>query len=259
MQASLHIERHGHGPEPVVLLHGWAMHGGVFAPLLDALATCCTLYVVDLPGHGHSRHCDVPLELRQCARAIAAATPPAIWLGWSLGGLIALQAALQRPRQVRALAVICASPCFVRKPDWPCGVEVELFRRFVADLELDYRATLIRFLALEALGSTRARADARELRSAAFARGEPDKHALQAGMALLESTDLRADIAHLSQPSVWIAGARDRLVAKQAMLWGANQCAGQFACIDHAGHAPFLGSADKVANFVRELLPVATL
>ena len=51
---SLHVERSGHGPD-VVLLHGWAMHGGVFAPLVERLASRFTLYLVDLPGHGYSR------------------------------------------------------------------------------------------------------------------------------------------------------------------------------------------------------------
>ena len=91
---SLHIETLGRGPVPLVLLHGWAMHGGVLSPLVDALADRCTMYVVDLPGHGYSRHCGLPLEPSACAAAIAQATPPALWLGWSLGGLIALTAAL---------------------------------------------------------------------------------------------------------------------------------------------------------------------
>ena len=91
---TLHIDKLGHGPAPMVLLHGWAMHGGVMRPLADALTEQCTLYVVDLPGHGWSRSSTVSLEPRACAAAIAAVTPPAIWVGWSLGGLIALTAAL---------------------------------------------------------------------------------------------------------------------------------------------------------------------
>lgn len=255
---NIHIERHGHGSEPVVLLHGWAMHGGIFAPLVAALAERCTLYVVDLPGHGYSRDCAVPLQLDECARAIAAATPPATWLGWSLGGLIALHAAGQYPRRVQALAMLCASPCFVRGPAWKHGVDVDVFRRFGTDLDHDYRGTLMRFLTLEAMGSEHASADTRALREVAFARGEPDKRALQAGMSLLESTDLRSETAYLSPPSLWIAGARDRLVASQAMLWSAKQCDGHYACIEQAGHAPFLGSAETVAGFVHDLLAVAT-
>ena len=59
---SLHVEVAGDGP-PLVLLHGWAMHGGVFGALVDALRDRWTLHVVDLPGHGRSRDSTVPLAL----------------------------------------------------------------------------------------------------------------------------------------------------------------------------------------------------
>ncbi len=48
------IETRGHGPA-LALIHGWAMHGGLFAPLVDRLADRYTLHLVDLPGHGHAR------------------------------------------------------------------------------------------------------------------------------------------------------------------------------------------------------------
>ena len=34
--SDLHVEVIGRGP-PLVLLHGWAMHGGLFAPLVEHL------------------------------------------------------------------------------------------------------------------------------------------------------------------------------------------------------------------------------
>ena len=40
--------------QPLVLLHGWAMHAGIFGPLLDTLADDFELHLVDLPGHGRS-------------------------------------------------------------------------------------------------------------------------------------------------------------------------------------------------------------
>ena len=102
---SLHVERFGHGPS-VVLLHGWAMHGGVFAPLVERLRERCTVHVVDLPGHGLSRDADVPLALDPCVDAITGIVPDdALWCGWSLGGLVALQAA-QRKVPMRGLAML---------------------------------------------------------------------------------------------------------------------------------------------------------
>ena len=81
MSAQLHVEVVGRGP-PLVLLHGWAMHGGVFAPLVERLRERCTLHLVDLPGHGMSRDCGVPLALDACIDAIAAQVPAAPWCGW---------------------------------------------------------------------------------------------------------------------------------------------------------------------------------
>ena len=65
MSADLHIEVHGRGA-PLVLLHGWAMHGGVFAPLVARLADRFELHVADLPGHGRS--CDSAAGCWRCAR-----------------------------------------------------------------------------------------------------------------------------------------------------------------------------------------------
>ena len=73
---SLYIEKAGNGPVPLVLIHGWAMHGGVFAPLVEALAERCTMYVVDLPGHGRSRDCGLALEPQAIAAAIAQSCRP---------------------------------------------------------------------------------------------------------------------------------------------------------------------------------------
>ena len=251
---SLHVEVRGTGPVPVVMLHGWAMHGGVMAPLAEALETRCTVYVVDLPGHGHSRDCGIPLEPSACAAAIAAATPPALWLGWSLGGLIALTAALERPRHARGLAMVCATPKFVRDESWPHGSDGALVRQLATDLETDYHGTLERFLALEAMGSADPRAELRHLRALAFERGEPDLRVLQEGIRILEDTDRRAALPDLAVPSVWTAGRRDRLVHPQAMQWSSAQCGGAFGEIERAGHAPFFGYADAVAQALTPLL-----
>jgi pimeloyl-[acyl-carrier protein] methyl ester esterase len=256
---SLHIEERGHGPVQLVLLHGWAMHGGVLEPLVDALQDQCTMYVVDLPGHGYSRDCGLPLEPHACAAAIAAQTPPAIWLGWSLGGLIALTAALELPRQVRGLAMLCATPKFVRDASWPHGSDGALVHQLASDLETDYHATLERFLALEAMGSADPRAELRHLRELVFARGEPDLRVLQEGIRILETSDRRAALPDLAVRSAWISGRRDRLVPPQAMAWSASQCGGEYTEIQQAGHAPFFGHAGAVAEALQPLLAPSSL
>jgi pimeloyl-[acyl-carrier protein] methyl ester esterase len=252
--SELCIHTEGQGAEHVVLLHGWAMHGGVFTPLLDGLRERCTLHVVDLPGHGLSRDSDVSLQPADCARAIAGRVPPALWLGWSLGGLYALQAALDFPEKVLGLAMLCASARFVRGKDWSHAVSPEILEDFERDLQTDYAGTLERFMALEALGSDCAQADLRKLRTHTFSEHPPALHALVDGLAVLEHTDLRPRVQELVQPSAWIAGRRDRLIPWQAMQWGAAQCGGAFTCVAGGGHAPFIGHTDAVVAALEPLL-----
>jgi len=253
-RAQLHVDVVGDGP-PLVLLHGWAMHGGAFAPLVERLRDRYTLHVVDLPGHGYSRDSTVPLALEACVDAIVDRVPRAPWCGWSLGGLVALHGASTRAGRVPSLAMLCASPRFVRGPDWKYGVSAEIFQDFAEGLRADYRGTLDRFVALEALGSDHAKEEIHALRDGLFARGEPAARVLADGLELLETTDLRARLPSLSTPSLWLAGRRDRLVDPRAVRAAAASCRGaDLDVIEHAGHAPFLTHADAVASRLASFL-----
>ena len=120
---ALHVESRGSGPD-LVLLHGWALHGGVWGPWLDELAKHARLHVLDLPGHGRSAAVATPGDLGALARAVSGSVPPgAAVLGWSLGGMVALELARQRLADITALVLIATTPSFVRRSDWPHGTD----------------------------------------------------------------------------------------------------------------------------------------
>ncbi|MCL1636099.1 pimeloyl-ACP methyl ester esterase BioH [Luteimonas sp. SX5] len=254
--SELHIEIAGDGPA-LVLIHGWAMHGGIFAPLVARLRDRYTLHLVDLPGHGYSHRDDTPLTLEACVAAIAARTPPAVWIGWSMGGLFALHAAATLP-QVRGLAMVCATPRFVvdggadGRP-WPHAVSPDVFAQFARDLETDYRSTLDRFLVLDTIGAEHGREELRTLRQELFSRCEPAPRILQQGLTLLERSDLRDALPQLRVPSLWVSGRRDRLVPPAGMRDAAAMATDStYLDIAGGGHAPFLGHADAVSQAIDE-------
>lgn len=255
MSGALHVEVGGEGP-PLVLLHGWGMHGGVFAPWLPLLQRHHTTHVIDLPGHGRSRDSDVPLQLEACVQALAQQVPArAHWLGWSLGGSIALHAAATRPQALATLTMLCATPRFVRALDWPQGMPREVFAGFGDGLARDWRGTLARFIALEAMGSEHMREELRMLQQALFAHGEPAPRALAEGLALLETADLRDLLPALAVPSLWIAGRRDKLVDARAMHAAATRAPGsRMEVVAHAGHAPFLTHAAALDAVLAQFL-----
>jgi len=251
----MYIETTGAPPDSgrpaIALIHGWAMHGGLFAPLVERLAARFTVHLIDLPGHGHARDDGTALDPRALAADLVARIPDAYWLGWSLGGQVALRAGLDHAQRVRGLILIASSPRFVIGEDWPHGVSPDLFRNFGEALDRDFRGTLEGFLALEALGSPSAQEELRSLKQQAFARGEPAARTLQEGLVLLDEFDVRGELPRLQVPSLWISGRRDRLVPSGAMPAAAALApGGRSEVIAHAGHAPFLGATDQVARLI---------
>jgi pimeloyl-[acyl-carrier protein] methyl ester esterase len=246
----VHVETRGRGPS-IALIHGWAMHGGLFAPLAERLQDRWTLHLVDLPGHGHAHASTRPLDPAALSAELVDAVPDAVWLGWSLGGQFALRCVLDHAPRTRGLVMVASSPRFVQGDDWSHGVRPNLFVDFADALSKDFRATLEGFLALEALGSASAQLELRNLREHAFERGEPAARALLDGLALLDRADLRDALPNLQVPSLWISGRRDRLVPAGAMPAAAALAPRATSLvIADAGHAPFLGAADAVADAI---------
>lgn len=255
----LHIECHGDAGPDLVLLHGWGLHGGIFHGLVEALATRARVWVVDLPGHGWSQTAEVPLTPTAVIAAIRARVPAAHWFGWSLGGLIALQAALDHPDAIHSLTLCAATPCFVQRPHWPEGMPDSAFESFARDLESDWRGTLDRFLVLETLGAAEPMRELHLLRERAAERPAPTPQALQRGLGLLAELDLSAAVAQLQVPSLWLGGQRDRVVSPAALQRAAAATpAAQVHLVARAGHAPFLTHAAEVAEVVLRRMEVWT-
>ena len=87
---NLHVESLGAG-SPILLLHGWGMHSGLWSQIAEQLAQSHRVHLVDLPGHGGSAAC-APYELDALVQQLGAQfMEPLTVVGWSLGGQLALR------------------------------------------------------------------------------------------------------------------------------------------------------------------------
>ncbi|HET6802161.1 MAG TPA: pimeloyl-ACP methyl ester esterase BioH [Casimicrobiaceae bacterium] len=255
--APVHVESLGEG-SPLVLLHGFALHGGLFAPVVNALAQRHRVHVVDLPGHGRSATV-APYDLPTLAMAIDDALDdvdaPVTLLGWSLGGQVALQWAHRRPDRVRRLILVAATPSFVTREGWPDAMTAATLERFGDELRTAYRLTLLRFLTLQVQGSDEGRRTLSHLRAHVFERGEPTRDALSAALALVLRADLRPLLAQIAAPALVIGGARDALVPLAATRALADALPhATHRTIDGAAHAPFLSHPRAFVDAVQAFI-----
>lgn len=263
---NLHVDVYGYAGAdgsgaPLLLIHGWGMHGGMWKNVAEQLAQHFYVLAVDLPGHGHSvardssRHSGDDGIDAIVDKLSAQFTEPLTLCGWSLGGQIALRWAQRQPQQVQRLLLVATTPCFMQRPDWLCAMQAETLAEFDTALRENYAQTLRRFLALQVRGGEQERELLSTLRSALFSRGEPDLTALQSGLEILRECDLRAVLPDVKQDTLVIAGERDTLtplLAAQYMAYHLPNA--QLAEIKGAAHAPFLSHPEEflkhVVNFV---------
>lgn len=228
-----------------VFVHGWAMNSAVWQPLLQGLPDWIEPRLVDLPGHGILA--DRPAEtLTGFAHSVASGIDaPCLWVGWSLGGLVALQVANIYPQHVAALMLVSSSPRFVRSDDWPDAVERAVFEQFATALEQDTGRMVKRFLALQALGTEGGAAVSkqivRKLQQLLESRGQASRPGLRSGLDILSGADLRRAYSGLDIPLSCVLGERDTLAPAElaAGLKALNPRA-VIEIIDGAGHAPFI-------------------
>ncbi len=161
--------------------------------------------------------------------------------------------ALDRPTQVRRLALIAATPRFPAGEGWEAGSAIGDLEAFARALHADYRGTLERFIALQAMGSPAPRKVVADFRRRLAHAAAPDIDALDAGLRILANTDLRSEVGALAQPTLLLHGERDAVVPEAAAEWLVQTLPnGHLTVIPAAGHGPFVSQEAECARALLE-------
>jgi pimeloyl-ACP methyl ester carboxylesterase len=197
-----------HGPKgalpPIVLLHGWTLSADEqWHALYPWLAERTTFLALDHPGHGRSDPPRQPFTLSDAAdRAVATIrarlTEPAVIVGFSLGGPVALHIAARFPEIVAGLTLVSTSHRFDRS-------------RFVP-LALRAAETLVRSRLGDRLRQSEAR---RSSLPSHLAAARPRLHppTLTSAARCLQGIDLSWLCQTIEAPASVVVTSDDRMIA----------------------------------------------
>jgi pyruvate dehydrogenase E2 component (dihydrolipoamide acetyltransferase) len=242
---------------PVVLLHGLGGSINGWQTVLATLAERRTVCALDLLGHGRSAKpppAQADYSVRGLARGVANALDelelgPAVIIGHSLGGAVALQLALEHPGTVRQIVLVAGAGL---GPE----INTELLERIESEPSREEARALLELFfhdrravvpgGIEELYQTRLLPGASEaLRAVAAASLGREG----------QRVDFRPRLGELSIPVALVWGAHDRVIpAHHAAPAAAALGGAPVAIIENAGHVPHLEAADEFVRAVERLL-----
>jgi len=232
---------------PLVFLHGWGLNSGVWQPSIELLQDKYQIITVDLPGFGINADVKIsPYTIDNIALHIhQVIDKPAVYVGWSLGGLIATKVALEFSSKVLGLITIASSPCFAEQEDWP-GIPANVLALFHQQLSQDTQKTINNFLKIQAMGSTHVRQDIKVIRDLVMQFTMPSMETLDQSLHLLDLVDQRALVKGIAMPYLRMYGKLDGLIPKIVIPQIDNLCPNSDKYIfDKASHAPFISHLEE--------------
>ena len=229
---------------PVLLIHGAGGHHLYWPPQVRRLHNQ-RMFAMDLPGHGksdgigHHRVQDYADEILKLMAALR--LNAAVLVGHSMGGAIALDAAIRFPRRVLGLCLI-GSGARLR-------VDPAILRSLAQDS--NYAA------ALRLIGerSFAARTGRRLMELAMQRMAETRPSVLHGDLMACNAFDVTHQISNINSPTLVLCGAEDQMTPpKYSDFMHANIGGSRLKIIPGAGHMVMLEQPDEVADELASFL-----
>lgn len=223
----------------IVFLHGWGMDKSIFKPFVDEYLADQEVLLLDLPGYGdevfHNRFIEqVELLKNKIPRG-------AHVVAWSLAGIYVLRLDALFPGYLSKITMVCSTPSFSQKNDFPNALTKNLLEQFSGDLISDRQKTIDRFLMLQLHGQPKIKEQFLQIKKLLAEVPEVNSSVLEFGLDLLKNEDCRDDFSSSKLHIQFILGSRDKLVpvdvVKELKILKKDV---QIVILEKVAHLPFI-------------------
>ena len=232
----------------IFLIHGWNMPPVLWDPISRLLAERFKITLAEMPGYSSTDSADseqAPLETVKAA-LLEQAPPTSHWVGWSLGGTVAMACSIEHSSRMDRLTLISPTPCFTLRPDWEFGYNQKTFQSLLKITQRRFELGTKNFLSLQTLGGHQ------EKTFTDVCDHRPTNAALAQGFSILCHTDLRNQIANIKIPTQIIAASADNVVPSEASRWVAEAIPQSTLHTVGAGHGIPITDAQAISDLVAE-------
>ncbi len=200
------------GPK-LLLLHGWAVHGGMYQGMRDALEEHFELLVPDLRGHGYSAtpsrsaHWKIEHFADDLIAGLDQLGVDQFHLGgYSMGGFVALALAQKVPDRIRGIAIMCSA-----------ARQTEQVRRNLVAAQAAFRVlppTMMQFISKRLLaGPGSPEGFARILQ---WLLGYNTRGGISGAAGAMRRADLREGLANLHHPTLVVTAEHDTAIPRRS-------------------------------------------
>lgn len=253
----------------LLFIHGWATDRWVWTQQINELKNvyrCCNM---NLPGHGGNEKWDEPnleppvkevLTHLLSSKSGGSSYDEVTGIGWSLGAQVLLTSAIQNKIKFNGLILIGATPCFVKKDDFPWAQQIPVVKKMIKDMKKKPHETIKRFYQLNftenEIGTEIAKSFINQ-----YTHNETNFkfNEITTGLEALSKIDLRRQLGLLNIPVLIIHGGMDQICPVGASHYLADKIKrAELKIFEKAGHVPFLTETAEfnklVKGFINKIL-----
>lgn len=222
----------------LVLLSGWGIDRRIWQPLQPYWPDNVDVVAVDWPGYGDSPAIPANATMNELAATMTDRLPSdAVWVGWSLGGLLAT-ALLDHLPAPRGLVLLGAGARFCA-PGSTLAAELGDFQAVFAQRP---DAAWRHFLRWQAQGEPAPHHAHAQLRDLLGKTPCADHSTLATGLHWLATLDNCQRLKARPCPVVHLVGEHDPLISHAARQGTQT--------IEHCGHGPMLSQPERLASLL---------
>ena len=250
-ELNVYYEVHGEG-EPLVLLHGLGSSTRDWQFQLDDFAAHYQVIAMDLRGYGQTDHPPDPYSIRQMSEDVVALLDyleisSFHLLGYSMGGAVALQLAVDHAELVDKLIVVNSLPSFI-PASWRQKAEFYLRKIIVRTMGVQRLAPVIANRLFPDV-------DQQDLRDLVIDRyGQNDTHAYLATLDALVTWSVVPHLGNLHMPTLFIAAEHDYTSVDDKKSYVEQIPNARMVVVQNSGHGTPLDQPEVFNDHVLDFL-----